>query len=140
MFQTTAVKTNGDDTATETLIGSLVRISGTLTSDGDVRINGTLEKGEVAAKGVIVVGPSGSVTANIAARAVRVEGRVEGNIIASDGVEIATGGSVRGEVSCGGKLTIETGGSFIGTSVGDGKQNADVALEAELKKDLARKS
>lgn len=139
MFQATPTKTGGaSENSAETIIGSLVRISGTLTSDGDVRINGTLEKGEVVAKGTLIVGEGGAVSAGITAQRCVVAGTVTGNIRASDGIEITATGRVHGEVRCGGRLSIEPGGSFVGSSVLEKGEGAEAALEAELKKDLAR--
>lgn len=141
MFQNTPAKPSvTQDSSAETIIGSLVRISGTLTSDGDVRINGTLEKGELVAKGTLIVGQGGTVNAGVTATRCVISGNVSGNIKASEGIEITAGGRVHGEVRCGGRLSIEPGGIFVGSSILEKGEGADAALEAELEKDLAHKS
>ena len=134
MFQTPNAP-RGDET--ETVLGSNVKISGNLTSDGDVRIDGTFEKGDVRVGGRLIIGETGSIQGNITARACVIQGRVTGNVSAEESVEIGSTGSVNGEIASGGRLVIEAGGVFIGKSVMSESKRAEHALEKELETDLA---
>jgi cytoskeletal protein CcmA (bactofilin family) len=83
-------------TASEmTLISKSVAIKGEVSCDEDLYIDGQVE-GTIDPKGYrLTIGPNGRVEANITARAVVVQGKLEGNIQASDRVDLkqsATGG------------------------------------------------
>ena len=136
MFQANTTNDEGRDSSNETIISSMVKISGSLTSDGDVRINGTLEEGEINAKGTVFVGEDGTVKANIKADRCVVAGTVEGNVKASESVEILSSGKINGEIISGGHLIIESGGVFIGKSSMNETAKKDNDIEAELEKDL----
>ena len=133
MFQSPAT-TRADDT--ETVLGSGVKISGNLASDGDVRIDGSFEKGELTVGGRLIIGEQGRVQGNVTAQACVIHGRVDGNIKADESVEIGATGTVNGEISSGGRLVIEAGGVFIGKSVmsdgGRGGRNLDAEIETDL--------
>lgn len=138
MFQANPSRPLSSDQMPETVIGAMVRITGTLTSDGDVRIDGTLEQGEIIAKGAVIVGAQGVVKANIKAATCEIAGRVEGNIEAGDGIEISGTGTVQGEINSGGRFVIERGGVFIGRStMSERSASAKNDIDAELEKDLA---
>ena len=120
------------------MIGSMVKITGTLTSEGDIRFDGTLESGEIVAKGSVYIGESGLVKANITADACTVAGRVDGNVIAKEGIEIASTGHVRGELQTSGRLVIEPGGVFVGKSTME-ERPATASIDQELASDLSKK-
>jgi cytoskeletal protein CcmA (bactofilin family) len=63
------------------VLGPRDTLVGSLTVDGDVRIEGTLD-GEVSATGEVNVHPSGTVRAQISARDIIVGGTVEGKAVA----------------------------------------------------------
>lgn len=136
MFQANSTNEENRNTISETIIGSNVKITGSLTSDGDVRINGSLEEGEINAKGTVYIGEDGTVKANIKANTCVIAGSVEGNIRASEGVEISPSGKVDGEISSGGRLVIEAGGVFIGKSTMNETSKKEDEIEAEIEKDL----
>jgi cytoskeletal protein CcmA (bactofilin family) len=136
MFQANSTNEDSNNSTNETIIGSMVKITGSLTSDGDVRINGSLEEGEINAKGTVFVGEEGKVKANIKAKICVISGSVEGNIRASEGVEIGPSGKVDGEIASGGRLVIEAGGVFIGKSTMNESSKKEDDIEAEIEKDL----
>ncbi len=79
------------------VLGSGVTWSGNLSGSGGVRIEGTFE-GEIALRGVLVVGETGRVTCeNLRAHMVIVAGSVKGDITAEK-VEIRSTGRVWGNV------------------------------------------
>ena len=80
------------------VLGSGILWQGKLHGAGGVRIEGTFE-GEVAIKGMLVVGESGRVTCeNVRANTVIVAGAVKGNITAEK-LEIRASGRVWGNVT-----------------------------------------
>ena len=77
------------------VLGPRDSLVGTLTVDGDVRIEGTLE-GEVTATGEVSVHSTGTARAQISARDIIVNGSVEGNAVGS-----RAGRAQRDRVICG---------------------------------------
>jgi len=86
-------------TASEmTLISKSVTIKGEVLCDEDLYIDGQVE-GTINPKGYrLTIGPNGRVKANITARAVVVQGRLEGNIHASDRVDLKQSATVVGDI------------------------------------------
>jgi cytoskeletal protein CcmA (bactofilin family) len=68
---------------------------GKVTFRGLVRIDGHF-RGEAHADGTLVVGSTGLVEADLEVHALVVEGRVSGNVIARDRVELAPGARLEG--------------------------------------------
>ncbi len=81
----------------ETVIGPNCRLTGTLQSDGGIRIEGVFE-GNLQATGNLVVAESARVVAEIQAYNVIVSGQVKGNITANK-VEITETGKVWGDLN-----------------------------------------
>ncbi|HBX43326.1 MAG TPA: polymer-forming cytoskeletal protein [Deltaproteobacteria bacterium] len=100
-------------TRLETVIGSDSTIRGELTIQGTVRVDGTVE-GDIRADWVIV-GETGKIRGNVQARAMVVGGKVEGNIDASEIVELKDKAQVFGEI-CAAKLAMSEGALFDGQS------------------------
>jgi cytoskeletal protein CcmA (bactofilin family) len=100
-------------TRLETVIGSDSTIRGELTIQGTVRVDGNVE-GDIRADWVIV-GETGKVRGNVQARAMVVGGKVEGNIDASEIVELKDKAQVFGEI-CAAKLAMSEGALFDGQS------------------------
>ena len=86
-------------TASEmTLISKSVAIKGEISCDEDLYVEGEVE-GTIDPKGYrLTIGPNGRVKANITARAVVVQGRLEGNIQASDRVDLKQSATVVGNI------------------------------------------
>lgn len=97
----------------ETIIGNESTITGELNIKGTLRIDGIIE-GDVFADWVIV-GETGRIHGNVKSRGMVVGGRVEGNIDASEIVELKGKGEVNGEI-CTVKLAMSEGALFDGHS------------------------
>jgi cytoskeletal protein CcmA (bactofilin family) len=81
-----------------TLIGKSVVIKGEVSCGEDLYIDGQVE-GTIDPKGHrLTIGPNGRVKANIIACAVIVQGKLEGNIQASDRVDLKQSATVVGEL------------------------------------------
>jgi cytoskeletal protein CcmA (bactofilin family) len=107
----------------ETVVGSTTSIEGAvLKSDGNLRIDGSVE-GEIEIAGGLIVGKTGRVIANIKASQVFVAGAIKGDVEAPGGLEITKSGKVFGNITVG-NLQIEQGGIFRGQSFmgGEGLQ------------------
>ena len=98
--------------ATATTIGPTIRIKGEMAGDEDVTIEGRLE-GIVNLNRSLTVGKTGVVEADIRALNVVVYGRVVGNVIAEQRVEIHPSGRLEGNIKCP-KISIHEGAHFKG--------------------------
>jgi cytoskeletal protein CcmA (bactofilin family) len=94
------------------IIGFGSEIKGEVSTNGDIRIDGTLN-GNIAAKGKIVVGETGRVVGNILSKQCDVFGYVEGNVNTQDILSLKASASVNGDMVCA-KLSIEPGAKFSG--------------------------
>lgn len=95
-----------------TVIGSSMMITGDISSETDVVIEGTV-KGRVQIRGDLYVGSTASIEADIDTRSVEIAGSVQGNISAMQKVEIATGGRAIGDVRAE-RILIADGAVFKG--------------------------
>lgn len=100
----------------DTTIGSMVKITGNITSEGNVIIHGTVEKGEVRIDGHLTVGETAQISGNINADSVTVFGKVKGNITSANDLTIGGTGNIKGDVRVGTDFVIERGGAFLGKS------------------------
>ena len=95
-------------------IGKSVIVKGELSGSEDLYVDGEVE-GSIALRGQsLTVGPNGRVRANIEARNVIVHGRVDGNVHASDRVELRKSASLSGDISTA-RVAIEDGAFFKGS-------------------------
>lgn len=108
----------------ETIIGDGTHVVGRVSVKGTIRIDGIVE-GDVHADWV-VVGETGKVVGNTHTRGMVVGGSVEGNIEATETVELMGKASMTGEIHAP-KLAIAEGAVFDGRSrmkVGTGPSEA----------------
>lgn len=111
-------------------IGKSVVVKGELSGSEDLYVDGSVE-GSISLKGQsLTIGPNGQVRANLEARNVIVHGRVDGNVIASDRVDLRKSASLTGDISTA-RVAIEDGAYFKGTI--DIKKPEPVAAKVELK-------
>lgn len=89
------------------------KIIGNIESVADFRLDGHLE-GNFNSKGKLVIGPAGSVTGDINAQNVDVEGKTEGKILVDDVLNVKATATIIGDVTCG-KLSVEPGAKFTAT-------------------------
>src|SRR5213596_3289737 len=80
-----------------TLIGKGSEFEGKLTFEGQVRIDGRFS-GQISTKDVLVIGDGAKVNAEIMAGTVIVNGSVEGNIKATQMIELHQPGRVKGNL------------------------------------------
>ncbi len=95
-----------------TIIGEDASFSGEFHISGSIRIDGAFS-GVIQCRGRVVVGETGVVKTNIHANDVIVSGRVEGNIFASNSVQLLPGSTVLGDIVAS-NLVVEEGVEFQG--------------------------
>ncbi len=88
-------------------------IKGTITFGAAMKIDGGFEGELITDNGDLVVGKTGSVKANIRVRCAIIEGSVEGDIKASDKVEIRHKAQIKGNLQAK-ELVVEEGVVFTG--------------------------
>jgi cytoskeletal protein CcmA (bactofilin family) len=95
-------------------IGKSVVIKGELNGSEDLTIEGNVE-GRIELKDhVLTIGPNGKIKAQVFAKAVIVLGEVNGNITATEKVDIRDGGSVDGDMISP-RVAIAEGAHFRGS-------------------------
>jgi cytoskeletal protein CcmA (bactofilin family) len=99
-------------TMANTVIGSSIVIDGEISGDEDLVIQGTV-KGRVVLKENLFVEESGVVEADIETNNVEVSGKVTGNIVATEKVEITAGGRAVGDIKAP-RILIADGAVFKG--------------------------
>ena len=95
-------------------IGKNVIIKGELSGNEDLTIEGQVEGKIELRQNVLTIGPNGRVKAQVAAKAVVIEGQVTGDITASERVEIRDHGSFDGDLVAP-RVAIADGAHFRGS-------------------------
>jgi cytoskeletal protein CcmA (bactofilin family) len=94
-------------------IGKSVIIKGELSGSEDLYVDGQVEGSIELAGNRLIVGPHGQVRARVNAKGVIVQGKLEGNIQASERVELTKSAIVVGDISTQ-RVAIEEGAYFKG--------------------------
>jgi len=85
----------------EHLIASLhkgCRVTGQLTFQGNARIDGTVE-GEIQCHGKLIIGEGAEIRAKISGDVVIIRGRVDGNVSATEKIELASPARLYGNIN-----------------------------------------
>ena len=85
-------------------------INGDIISEGDFRIDGTLE-GNIKTKGRVIIGIDGSVKGKIDAVNSDIEGKFSGELLVQETLTIKATATISGDVIIG-KLSVEPGATF----------------------------
>jgi cytoskeletal protein CcmA (bactofilin family) len=94
-------------------IGKSVVVKGELSGSEDLMVDGEVE-GSITLRGqTLTIGPNGRVRANIEARNVVVHGRLDGNIHATERVDLRKSASLTGDIATV-RISIEDGAFFKG--------------------------
>lgn len=93
-------------------VGPGLLVRGELRGDGQLRCDGTFE-GSVEIDGALIVGRSGRLIGPVQARAVAVEGALEGPVSAGE-LNVLAGGRLVGDVRAA-RIGLDDGGSLDGT-------------------------
>ncbi len=90
-----------------------VEIKGTIKFNSIMKIDGKFEGEMITNTGELIVGKTGSVKANVKVKNAIVEGRVDGNLIATEKVELKERAQLVGDLKAK-TLVIEEGVVFVG--------------------------
>ena len=101
---------NNDINGKHSRIESSTSIKGDIVSEGDFRIDGTLE-GNIKTKGRVIIGISGSVKGKIDAVNSDIEGKFSGDLLVQETLTIKATAIISGDVVIG-KLSVEPGATF----------------------------
>lgn len=96
------------------VIGKDMEITGTITCDGSVRIDGKLD-GELLCAGDVAVGKTAEIKGNINTNSVVIEGAITGNVEAKDKIDMKSSARVSGDIKAK-RLAVEDGVTFMGRS------------------------
>src|SRR5258707_9330803 len=96
------------------VLNSDVELKGTLRFNGELTFDGKLE-GDIASDGALTLGDNAVVKGSIDVGTVTVRGKINGNVIAKEKIEIKAKTELFGDVRSA-KLVIEEGVTFVGKS------------------------
>jgi cytoskeletal protein CcmA (bactofilin family) len=113
MLGKSSAKAQPIDATSVNLIGGGTKITGDITSAGDVRIDGHLA-GNIVIAGKFVLGANGMVEGNITSANADISGEVKGKVNVTEILSLKTTARVNGDIITG-KLAIEPGALFTGT-------------------------
>ena len=95
-------------------IGKSVVIKGDLSGSEDLTIEGHVEGKIELRQNVLTIGPNGRIKAAVFAKTVVIQGEVQGDITASERIDIRDAGSVDGDLSAP-RIAIADGAHFRGS-------------------------
>ena len=94
------------------ILAKNTKFKGDIVSDGDFRIDGTLD-GKLRTKGRVIIGASGTIKGKLEAANADVEGKFNGNMTLTGTLTIKATANINGEVVTN-KLSVEPGSVFNG--------------------------
>lgn len=94
------------------LIGGGTEITGDITSNGDLRIDG-IHTGNITTRGKIVVGETGRIKGEIFCKNADISGVVDGKITVSELIALKSSSKVTGDI-CTNRFSVEPGARFTG--------------------------
>ncbi|MFL0352917.1 polymer-forming cytoskeletal protein [Xanthomarina sp. GH4-25] len=103
-------KTSLELTSSQNIVSKGTKIVGDLTSEGDLRIDGTIE-GNLKTPGKVVVGKTGYVKGTLSGTDAYFEGKFSGKLSLSGTLSLKSTAHIEGEVVLG-KLEVEPGATF----------------------------
>lgn len=104
-----------DTGAQQNTIAKGSTVTGDIESDGDFRIEGTIE-GNVKTPGKVVLGRTGIIKGTLTSANADIEGKFSGKLILTDTLSLKSTAYVEGEVEVA-KLAVEPGANFNATCV-----------------------
>ncbi|MBA3706934.1 MAG: polymer-forming cytoskeletal protein [Bacteroidetes bacterium] len=107
------VKNNTTENPSVNLIGAGTLIEGDITSNGDMRVDGTLT-GSINVKGKLVVGTSGSIEGEIICQNADVSGIIKGKIGVSELLALKASAKLMCDIITN-KIAVEPGATFSGS-------------------------
>ncbi|EAS46504.1 hypothetical protein GB2207_06618 [gamma proteobacterium HTCC2207] len=119
----------------KTMIGPTVIIDGNIISAEDLIIEGKVSGTVTGTDHEITIGQAGQLKADIQAKIVRIEGKVEGDICGGEKVIISKTGNVLGNIAAP-RVTLEDGAKFKGSIEMDPDEQPTIKAVPKSKSDL----
>ena len=94
------------------LIGGGTEITGDITSNGDIRIDGVLF-GNITTRGKIVIGETGRIKGEITCKNADISGTADGKLTVSELIALKASSRVNGDITTG-RFSVEPGARFTG--------------------------
>src|SRR6516164_7574253 len=101
-----------NNTNSKNVLNTDVEIKGTLKFSGELTFDGKLD-GDIASEGALTLGDNAVVKGTIDVGSVIVRGKITGNVIAKDKIDIKAKTELFGDIRSA-KLAIEEGVTFVG--------------------------
>jgi cytoskeletal protein CcmA (bactofilin family) len=119
-----------------TIIGKDTIITGTLDVKGALRVDGTV-KGKVVCNDCVTIGATGLIEADLEAATAVVAGRLVGNILSADKIELQAKCEMEGDIKTK-SLVIEQGAAFTGScNMKEGRSNLGFLPPEEKKLEMS---
>ncbi len=112
-MSTTPNNSNGNGSS-RNILNSDVEVKGTLKFTGELTFDGKLD-GDINSEGTLNLGDNASIKGTIDVGSVVVRGKITGNIIAKEKIELKAKTELFGDIRAA-KLVIEEGVTFVGKS------------------------
>lgn len=112
MFHKKDTQTKEQKSGSVNIVGEGTEITGNLSTNGDIRIDGKII-GDVRSKAKVVVGITGTVEGNIYSNEAELAGKVNGNVDTAEILFLKASSKLDGNISSN-KLVIENGADFTG--------------------------
>jgi len=106
------MNSNETDGLMNTIVGKDTVITGTVDVKGELRVDGTV-KGKIISSDCVTIGATGLVEAEIEANSAVIAGRMVGNIVATEKIELQAKCEMEGDLKTK-SLVIEQGAVFCG--------------------------
>ncbi len=106
--------TPNNGNSSKNILNSDVEVKGTLKFTGELTFDGKLD-GDISSEGMLNLGDNASIKGTIDVGSVVVRGKITGNIIAKDKIELKAKTELFGDIRAA-KLVIEEGVTFVGKS------------------------
>lgn len=113
MFGKESKKAGENTVAERNVIGKNTKITGEIVSEGDFRIDGTIE-GNIITNGRVIIGGSGFVNGKVECTNADVEGKFSGELLVANTLTVKSSANINGDVVIG-KLSVEPGAAFNAT-------------------------
>ncbi len=136
-YKKTMATINNSETPSVNLIGAGTIIEGDVTTNGDIRIDGSLI-GKVTVKGKLVIGVSGSIDGEAICQNADVSGMLKGKITVTELLSLKASAKLTGDIITN-KIAVEPGALFSG-SCSMGGVIKDIKGERTEKQKLAEKT
>ncbi|HEY5688934.1 MAG TPA: polymer-forming cytoskeletal protein [Yeosuana sp.] len=104
-----------ENSSSQNIIAQGTKITGDFNSEGDFRIDGTIE-GNIITSGKVVVGKSGFIKGTLQGTDAHFEGKFSGKLTLSGVLTLKSTAHIEGEVIVG-KLSVEPGATFNVTCI-----------------------